>query len=122
QQYDCDFRVAIPANPFGPGDEFDERHAHVISALIVRMHAAKLAGAAEVTVWGTGQPRREFLFADDLADACIFVMNQPRVPAILNVGSGESTTIAELARLIADVVGYRGRLAFDVSQPDGAPR
>jgi GDP-L-fucose synthase len=122
QQYDHDFRVAIPANPFGPGDEFDERQAHVISSLIARMHAAKVANNPEVMVWGTGSPRREFLFADDLADGCIFLMHQPRVPAIINVGSGDSTTIAELARLIADVVGYRGRLIFDPSQPDGVPR
>ena len=100
----------------------DERQAHVISSLIVRMHAAKLDKAPQATVWGTGTPRREFLFADDLADACVFVMNQPRVPAIINLGSGESLTIGELAQLVADVVGYRGRLVFDASQPDGAPR
>jgi GDP-L-fucose synthase len=122
QQYEDDFRVAIPANPFGPGDEMDERQAHVISSLIMRMHAAKLENAPQVIVWGTGTPRREFLFADDLADACVFVMNQPHAPAILNLGSGESLTIGELAQLIADVVGYRGQLVFDASQPDGAPR
>ena len=122
QQYDDDFRVAVPANPFGPGDDMDEQHAHVISSLIVRMHAAKLASEPEVAVWGTGTPRREFLFVDDLADACLFIMNQPHVPPIVNVGSGESVAIAELARLVADVVGYRGTLVFDASRPDGAPR
>jgi GDP-L-fucose synthase len=122
QQHGNDFLAAIPANPFGPGDNLDDRQAHVISSLIVRMHAAKIEAAPQVTVWGTGAPRREFLFADDLADACVFVMNQPHVPAIVNLGGGESLTIGELAQLVADVVGYRGRIVFDASQPDGAPR
>jgi GDP-L-fucose synthase len=122
QQYGDDHVAAIPANPFGPGDEIDDRQAHVISSLIVRMHAAKLAAAPQMTVWGTGTPRREFLFVEDLADACVFIMNQPHVPAIINLGNGESVTIAELAGLVADVVGYRGRLVFDASRPDGAPR
>ncbi len=122
QQHDDDYLVGIPANPFGLGDDVDECQAHVISSLITRMHAAKIEGTPQVAVWGSGRARREFIFADDLADACLCVMNQSRVPPIINLGSGQSVTITELARLVADVVGYRGELVFDASQPDGAPR
>ncbi|MBI1900157.1 MAG: NAD-dependent epimerase/dehydratase family protein [Planctomycetia bacterium] len=122
RQYGCDFIAAIPANPFGIGDDFDEEHGHVIGSLMAKMHAAKVQERDEVVVWGTGKPVREFIFADDLADACLFVMQHPEPPVVLNIGSGQSASIADLARLIADVVGFAGNIAFDASCPDGAPR
>src|SRR5262245_31728213 len=108
QQHGADYLVGIPANPYGLGDDVDECRAHVVSSLIARMHVAKSQGTPQVTIWGSGRAVREFIFADDLADACLCVMNQPRVPPIINLGSGQSATIAELARLAADAVGYRG--------------
>jgi GDP-L-fucose synthase len=122
QQHGDDYLVGIPANPYGPGDDVDACQAHVISSLITRMHTAKLEGASRLSIWGTGRAIREFIFADDLADACLCVMTQPRLPDIINLGSGQAVTIAELAQLVANVVGYRGELTFDASQPDGSPR
>jgi GDP-L-fucose synthase len=107
---------------YGPGDNYHPEHSHVPAALIRRLHEAKLTGAPTVTVWGTGRARREFLAVDDLADACIFVMKNYSGAKFLNVGTGQDITIAEFAQLVADVVGYRGRLVFDASRPDGAPR
>jgi GDP-L-fucose synthase len=122
RQYGCDFLAAIPANPFGIGDDFDAEHGHVVASLMARIHAAKVRDDEELVVWGSGRPVREFIFADDLADACLFVMQHPGPPALLNIGSGESVSIAELARLMADVVGFAGTIVFDESRPDGAPR
>ncbi len=122
RQYGCDFITVIPANPFGPCDDFDPRHGHVIGSLIAKMHAAKSEDRDDVTVWGTGEGVREFIFADDLADACLLVMQHPHSPAVLNAGSGQCVAIAGLALLIAEVVGYSGRIVFDARRPDGAPR
>jgi GDP-L-fucose synthase len=122
QQYGADFISVMPTNLYGPGDNYHPEHGHVPAALIRRFHEAKLAEVPRVTVWGTGQPRREFLAVDDLADACVFVLKHHSAPEFLNVGTGEDLTIAEFARLVADVVGYRGQLCFDTSRPDGMPR
>ena len=122
RQYDADFISVMPTNLYGPGDNYHPDHSHVPAALIRRLHEAKLAGAPTVTVWGTGQPRREFLAVDDLADACVFVMKRYSADMFLNVGAGQDITIAEFAQIVADVVGYRGRLVFDTSRPDGTPQ
>jgi GDP-L-fucose synthase len=112
----------MPTNLYGPGDNYDPQDSHVPAALIRRFHEAKLARAPEVTVWGTGTPRREFLAVEDLADACVFVMKHYSGDEFLNVGTGEDVTIAEFARLVAEVVGYQGELVFDRSRPDGTPQ
>ena len=122
RQYGADFISLMPTNLYGPGDNYHPEHSHVPAALIRRFHQAKLDGAPTVTVWGTGQPRREFLCVDDLADACVFVMKQYSGDQFLNVGTGKDLTIGEFARLVAEVVGYEGRLEFDVSRPDGMPQ
>ena len=121
-QYGADFISAMPTNLYGPGDNYHPEHSHVAAALIRRFHEAKARGAAEVAVWGTGTPRREFLFVDDLADACVFLMKHYSDRAIVNVGTGSDVTIAELARMIAQVVGYEGRIVQDTTRPDGTPR
>ncbi len=121
QEHGCPFIAGIPANAFGPGDDYDPDHAHVIGALLHRTHTAKLAGAAEVVVWGSGQARREFVFADDLARACLLAMASYDGEAPLNLGAGCDLSIAELAGCVRTVVGYRGRLRFDPSFPDGMP-
>jgi GDP-L-fucose synthase len=112
----------MPTNLYGPGDNFDLQTSHVVPALLRKFHAARETGAKDVTVWGSGTPRREFLFVDDLADALCFLMERYDSPEIINVGWGADITIAELASLIADVAGFRGELVFDGSKPDGAPR
>jgi len=112
----------MPTNLYGPGDNFDLQTSHVLPALLRKFHTAKESGAKDVTVWGTGTPRREFLYVDDLADALCFLMERYDSPEIINVGWGEDVTIAELATLVADVVGFRGTVVFDRSKPDGAPR
>lgn len=122
RQCGADFISVMPTNLYGPGDNYHPEHSHVPAALICRSHEAKLAGAPTMTVWGTGRPRREFLAADDLADACVFVMKHYSADGFLNVGTGQDITIAEFAQLVADVVGYRGRLMFDTSRPDGVPQ
>jgi GDP-L-fucose synthase len=122
RQYGCDFISLQPANLYGPNDNFDLASSHVIAALLRRFHEAKIASAPEVTVWGTGTPRREFLHVDDLADACVFLTKSYSEPEIVNVGTGEDITIADLAKAIADTVGYRGAIAFDSAKPDGTPR
>ena len=122
RQYGADFISVMPTNLYGPGDNYDSDNSHVVAALIRRFHQAKLDGAHSVTIWGTGKPRREFLFVDDLADACIFVLENYSAEEHLNIGTGEDTTIAEFARLVADVVGYKGDFAYDTSRPDGTPR
>jgi GDP-L-fucose synthase len=121
QQYAADFIVGIPANVFGIGDDFDAEDGHVVPALIHRMHTAKLDGEATITIWGTGAARREFLFADDLADACLAVMSRCKDVEIVNLGGGRDLSIGELAEVIRDVVGYTGRVEFDPSRPDGMP-
>jgi GDP-L-fucose synthase len=121
QQYGAAFVTAIPTNPFGPHDDFSADTGHVVPALIRRAHEAKLAEAPTLTVWGTGTPRREFLAAADLADAAVFVMRRYDGEQPINLGGGIALSIAELARVVCDVVGYRGRLLFDASKPDGMP-
>jgi GDP-L-fucose synthase len=122
RQYGADFISLMPTNLYGPGDSYHPDHSHVLPALIRRVHEAKREGAPTVTVWGTGSPRREFLFVDDLADACVFVLEHYSGESHLNVGSDEEVTIADAAKLIAEVIDYRGKFAFDTSRPDGTPR
>jgi GDP-L-fucose synthase len=112
----------MPTNLYGPGDNFDLNNSHVLPALLRKIHEAKLAGAAEVGVWGTGAPRREFLHVDDLASACRFLIETDDAPVLVNVGYGEDVTIRELAETICDVLGFSGALKFDSSKPDGTPR
>jgi len=112
----------MPTNLYGPGDNFDLTTSHVLPALLRKLHTAKENGDATVTVWGSGTPRREFLFVDDLADALCFLMERYDSPEIINVGCGEDITIAELAALLAEIVGFRGTLTFDRTKPDGTPR
>jgi len=121
-QYGCDFISAMPTNLYGPGDNFDLTASHVVPALIRKCHEAKEEGARTVTIWGTGRPRREFLHVDDLADACVFLMQQYSDRPHINVGTGEDVSIAELAALVRDVVYPGAALDFDASKPDGAPR
>ncbi|HEY7426272.1 MAG TPA: GDP-L-fucose synthase, partial [Gemmataceae bacterium] len=121
QQYGSPFVTAIPANAFGPHDDFSAQDSHVIPGLIRKFHEARCRGQAEVRVWGSGQPRREFIYARDLADACLFVMNNYDDAEPINLGGGTDLSIAETARVIADVVGYHGRLFFDATHPDGMP-
>ena len=116
------FITAIPANPFGPHDDFSEEGGHVIPALLRRTHEAKQRSDSELTVWGTGTPRREFIPAPDLADACMFVMQHYEEAEPINLGGGMDLSIAELAQVIADVVGFRGRIRFDATKPDGMLR
>jgi len=121
-QYDCDFINVMPTNLYGPGDNYHPEYSHVVAALIRRFHEAKLSGASDVMVWGTGTPRREFLYVDDLADACIFLMQRYSSDELVNIGTGEDITIAEFARVVAGVVGYSGAISYDPSRPDGTPR
>jgi GDP-L-fucose synthase len=143
RQHGTRYLAVMPTNLYGPGDNFDLQKSHVLPALIRKMHEAKLAGSPAVTVWGTGTPRRELLHSDDLADACLFLLNQPDPvfesllgrgdsgstpqpsvpsPCLVNVGCGEDVTIRELAETVRRVVGYAGGLEFDLSKPDGTPR
>jgi len=133
RQFGTQYLAVMPTNLFGPGDNYNLKTSHVIPALIRKMHEAKVSDEAEMVVWGTGQPRREFLYSEDLADACVYVMNLPDeqfVPLvtstqsapIINIGCGEDLTIAELANMIAKVVGFKGRIHFDATKPDGTPR
>ncbi len=121
RQYGSRFITAFPANPFGPFDDFGPDSGHVIPALIRRAHEAKERGNSELVIWGTGLPRREFIFSHDLADACLFAMERYEGEAPINLGGGAILSIADTARIVADVIGYRGRLVFDTSKPDGAP-
>jgi GDP-L-fucose synthase len=121
RQHGAPFITAIPANAYGPHDDFSHEGGHVIPALIRRAHEAKLRDEPELTVWGTGTPRREFIFARDLADAAVFVMDCYDGPEPINLGGGADLSIAEAAHLVAGAVGYRGRIRFDASQPDGMP-
>ena len=131
RQHVTDYRSVMPTNLYGPGDNFHAANAHVLPALMRRFHEAKLAGAAEVVIWGSGQPRREFLHVDDMAEASLFVLDLPKVaydantaPMLshINVGTGTDVSILEAAQMMAAVVGFRGRIALDPGKPDGAPR
>ncbi|ACL93936.1 GDP-L-fucose synthase Fcl [Caulobacter vibrioides NA1000] len=122
KQHGCDFISAMPTNLYGIGDNFDLNSSHVMPALIRKAHEAKLAGADSITIWGTGTPRREFLNADDCADACVFLMKNYSDFEHVNVGSGEDVTILQLAQLVCEVVGFKGEIITDTSKPDGTPR
>jgi GDP-L-fucose synthase len=139
RQYGTRFTAAMPTNLYGPRDNYHPENSHVVPALLRKFHAAKVSGAPIVTVWGTGTPRREFLYSDDMAAACIHIMqldelgfasllgsdghtDEQFVPPLTNVGSGYDVSISELAKLVAAVVGYTGRIEFDTSKPDGTPR
>lgn len=122
QQYGCDFISAMPTNLYGPGDNFDLKSSHVLPALIRKFHEAKVSNASSVTLWGTGTPLREFLYVDDLAKACVFLMENYSQEQHLNVGTGEDLSIGDLALKVADIVGYLGGIQQDTSMPDGTPR
>jgi GDP-L-fucose synthase len=121
-QYGCNFISVMPTNLYGPNDNYDLNSSHVLPALIRKFHEAKLAAAPSVTLWGTGKPKREFLHADDLADACVYLMHQYDEPGLVNIGTGEDLEIGELASMIKDIVGYKGEIVHDLSKPDGTPR
>lgn len=122
KQYGCNFISAMPTNLFGPGDNYDLKNSHVLPALLRKFHEAKTNGEPAVTVWGTGKPRREFLHSDDLASACLFLMQHYDSPEIVNVGTGKDIPIGDMARLIKEIVGFGGELVFDTSMPDGTFR
>lgn len=121
-QYRSDFINVMPTNLYGPGDNYHPEYSHVVAALIRRFHEAKETRAPNVVVWGTGTPKREFLYVDDMADACVHLMRNYSGEDLINIGIGEDITIAEFARVVAETVGYEGELAFDSSKPDGTPR
>lgn len=121
-QYGCNFISVMPTNLYGPNDNYDLKNSHVLPALLRKFHEAKINNAAEVTVWGSGTPRREFLHADDMADACVFLMRNYSEQGLINIGVGEDLSIKELAEMIKAIVGYKGRIVFDSSKPDGTPR
>ncbi len=122
RQYGRQYFSAMPTNLYGPNDNYDLANSHVLPALIRKAHEAKLRGDSELVVWGSGSPRREFLHVDDLADACLFLMEKGVVDGMYNIGVGEDVTIRELAETVMSVVGFAGRIAFDASKPDGTPR
>jgi GDP-L-fucose synthase len=121
-QYEADYISVMPTNLYGAGDNYHPEYGHVVAALIRRFNEAKRSGASEVVVWGTGTPRREFLYVDDMADACIHLMKKYSSMELVNIGTGEDITIAEFARVVAAAVGYNGKISFDTSRPDGTPR
>jgi GDP-L-fucose synthase len=122
RQHGVSFHSAMPTNLYGPGDNYHPQNSHVLPALIRRFHEAREQGRPEVVAWGTGSPRREFLHVDDLADACAFLLGQTEPPDWINVGTGTDVTIRELTELVAEVTGYRGRIVWDATKPDGTPR
>ncbi len=122
RQYGTDYISVMPTNLYGPNDNYHPEHSHVLPALIRRFHEAKETGAEEVTCWGTGTPLREFMYVDDLADACVFLMNNYSGNETVNLGTGEELTIRELAETVARVIGYTGEIRWDASKPDGTPR
>lgn len=136
RQYKTQYLAVMPTNLYGPGDNYHPQNSHVIPALLRKFHEAKLAGSPTVTVWGTGTPRREFMYSEDMADACVFLMGLPDgqfvpllgqdrndgLPPLVNIGVGEDLTIAELAALVRKVTGYAGEIVFDTTKPDGTPR
>jgi GDP-L-fucose synthase len=121
-QYGCDFISVMPTNLYGPNDNYDLQNAHVLPSLVRKFHEAKLNNSPEVVIWGTGSPKREFLYADDLASACVFLMNTYSDEGLVNIGTGEDISISDLAFMIKDVVGYEGAIVYDTSKPDGTPR
>jgi GDP-L-fucose synthase len=121
-QYGADFINVMPTNLYGSGDNYHPEYSHVVAALIRRFHEAKVSGVSDAVVWGSGMPRREFLYVDDLADACIHLMKNYSSHKLVNIGTGEDITIAEFARVVAAAVGYTGNISFDPSRPDGTPR
>jgi GDP-L-fucose synthase len=121
-QYGCDFISVMPTNLYGPNDNYDLQNAHVLPSLVRKFHEAKLNNASEVNIWGSGTPKREFLHADDLADACIYLMNNYSDAGLINIGTGEDISISDLAGLIQKVVGYEGSIVYDSTKPDGTPR
>jgi GDP-L-fucose synthase len=121
-QYGCNFISVMPTNMYGPNDNYHPENSHVLPALIRRFHEAKMNRAAEVIVWGSGSPLREFLYADDLADACYMLMQNYNEPGLINIGSGEDLSIKELAIMVKNIIGFEGELKFDTSKPDGTPR
>ena len=121
-QYGCNFISVMPTNLYGPNDNYDLKNSHVLPALLRKFHEAKMEDQPEVTVWGSGTPRREFLHADDMADACVFLMKNYSEEGLINIGVGEDLSIKELAGMIKDIVGYKGKIVFDSSKPDGTPR
>jgi GDP-L-fucose synthase len=121
-QYGCDYINVMPTNLYGPGDNYHPEYSHVVAALIRRFHEAKLANLPNVVVWGTGTPRREFLYVDDMADACVHLMKTYSGMDMVNIGTGEDITIADFARVVAAAVGYGGSISYDTSRPDGTPQ
>jgi GDP-L-fucose synthase len=121
-QYGSDFINVMPTNLYGPGDNYHPEYSHVVAALIRRFHEARVSGASDVTVWGSGTPRREFLYVDDMADACVHLMKTYSGDELVNIGTGQDITIAEFARVVAKIIGYTGAISFDLSRPDGTPR
>lgn len=121
-QYGCNFISVMPTNLYGPNDNYDLQNAHVLPTFIRKFHEAKLTGAKEVIIWGSGTPRREFLHADDLADACVYLMQHYNEAGLVNIGTGIDLTITELALMVKEVVGFEGELTYDASKPDGTPR
>ncbi len=121
-QYGCNFISVMPTNLYGYNDNYHPQNSHVLPALIRKFHEAKIKGESEVSIWGTGNPKREFLFADDLADACYFLMQNYNEPNLINIGTGEDISIKDLALLIKEHIGYSGTLNFDTTKPDGTPR
>ena len=122
QQYGTDFISVMPTNLYGPNDNYDLNNSHVLPAMIRKFHEAKLEGKDSVEIWGTGTPKREFLYVDDLADACVFLMNNYSGSNIVNIGTGQDVTIAELAVGISKIVGYDGEIKYNTEMPDGTPR
>lgn len=125
RQYGTNYISVMPTNLYGPGDNYDLQNSHVLPALIRKLHEAKVSGQPEAVVWGSGAPRREFLYSDDLADACLFLMERfdaKDVGEFVNIGTGEDCTIAEVAGIVAEVVGFTGKLVYDTTKPDGTPR
>jgi GDP-L-fucose synthase len=122
REYGANFISAMPTNLYGPNDNFDLVTSHVLAALLQKAHEARISGAREIVVWGSGKPRREFLHVDDLAAACVFLLQKYDDPEIINVGTGEDVSIRELAELICEIVGFEGELAWDANKPDGTPR
>ncbi len=122
KQYGCNFVALMPTNLYGINDNFDLNTSHVLPALIRKFHDAKINNFSEVEVWGTGKPRREFLFVDDLAKACIFVMNNQNINELVNIGTGADIEIAQLAELVKKIIGFNGKIIFNTQMPDGTPR